>query len=313
MIFRLVSSLFIANNAIKRGGIAPLRTDIARSMSMVDSFPCVSNRAADVHLVPMFNDNYGFILVDKATRKTACVDPGDGPTMLDALNKMSLQLDAIFCTHKHADHVGGNSELKAAFPDAQVIGTRYEHVPGLNKPVGDGDKFEFGALKVSVYHTPCHTKGHVVFLVERNTMDADGTGDDSISDGQLQDAPLLFCGDTLFNGGCGRFFEGTAEEMLKNMDLLASLPADTQVYCAHEYTESNMKFLAHVDPQICGPVLKSVRQQRAAGQFTVPSTIGEQLKYNLFIKCREQRTQQLTGTSSPVEAMAALRTMKNNF
>ncbi|KAJ1442653.1 putative hydroxyacylglutathione hydrolase, partial [Ochromonadaceae sp. CCMP2298] len=271
----------------------------AKGTSLIKS--TVSHSFADVHLVPMFDDNYGFIIKDKLG-VTACVDPGDGAQMQRALEELGGGLDMILCTHKHMDHVGGNAALKQAFPDARVVGTRYERVPCLDQPVGEGDSFAMGALRVHVHHTPCHTKGHVVFLV------SDGKQGGAAGGG----APLLFCGDTLFVGGCGRFFEGSALDMLANMDMLGRLPPDTTVFCAHEYTLQNLLFLASVDPR-ASEQLDRVRATRVAGRPTVPSSIGTELSYNLFMLCREARTQQLLGASSPEDAMARLRAMKNAF
>lgn len=151
------------------------------------------------------------------------------------------------------------------------------------------------------------------------------------SDNKDESAPLLFCGDTLFVGGCGRFFEGTAAEMLHNVDRFAALPPQTQVFCAHEYTESNVRFLCAVEAGNWGgeikihndgsgqsdsiptSVIEEVKLRRKLGLPAVPSTIERELQYNLFMKCRESRTQRLVGASTAEEAMAKLRTRKNSF
>lgn len=276
-----------------------------------------SLKCADVLLVPMFADNYGHILVDRATNSAACIDPGVSRTytlkrnsltgsespaepgpVARRLAELKVDLKMLLITHKHNDHVGGNEYFASAFPGLTVYGPKYEPIPHLTHPVGDGDEFTLGSLNVRVIHTPCHTKGHVAYLVT----------------GAADTSPVLFPGDTLFVGGCGRFFEGTATDMLANMDAFASLPLDTTFYCAHEYTEANYKFLASVDPEVCGEKYKEVQQTRSRGLATVPSTIGEELKHNLFMRCRDRRTQQLVGALDlPVETMGKLRKLKNDF
>jgi hydroxyacylglutathione hydrolase len=252
---------------------------------------------AEVCLIPMFDNNYGFILTDKITNLSACVDPGDGETIKREVSKSNFNLKYVLCTHKHSDHIGGNVFLKKQFPDLQIIGTKYEKIPEITHPVCDGDDFSIGSLNVKVLYTPCHTKGHVLFYV---------TGENGCS-------PILFSGDTLFAGGCGRFFEGTADQMLNNMDLIAKLPSDTLVYCAHEYTENNYKFLSFIDPTNCNAKYEEIKSLRKTLIPTIPTTIQEEMRYNLFMKCRDLSTQRLTNTSNAVDAMATLRNLKNDF
>ena len=236
------------------------------------------------------------------------MDPGDGQAITQFLEKMNSQnpsspvdLKMILCTHKHNDHVGGNKHIKSMNPSVDIVGTKYEMVPEVTNSVGHGDSFHFGGLNIKVYHTPCHTKGHVIYAIYPKD------GDDS-------EAPLLFCGDTLFVGGCGRFFEGTAKDMLANMDLISStFPPESKVFCAHEYTESNLKFLASVDREGCGPVYEEVKRLRSNGIPTVPTELGKELKYNLFMMCRQPRVMEITNSATAEEAMYNLREMKNNF
>jgi hydroxyacylglutathione hydrolase len=256
---------------------------------------------ADVLFVPMFSDNYGYLLVDPDTQSVACVDPGDGQAILRAVTDSNLKLTTILATHKHADHVGGNVFLKDAVPGLEVIAGKYEEIPGATKLVADGDVFEFGGLVVRTCYTPCHTKGHIVYHIERKNPHPQFN------------RPILFCGDTLFAGGCGRFFEGTAEQMQRNMELFATLPPATQVFCAHEYTESNYKFLVSIDREICGEKYEEVQGKRRRGEPTLPSTIAEEMKYNLFMHCHTPSLQSKLGTSNPVDTMAEIRLRKNNF
>jgi hydroxyacylglutathione hydrolase len=260
----------------------------------------------DITIVPMFDDNYGYIIVDKATNQAAVVDPADSAPMFSVLQSLpDIELKQLWATHKHDDHVGGNVAFKKQYPSLEVIGTGYEHVPELTQPVKDGDVFTMGSLSIRVLHVPCHTTGHVAFYVED----------------EAKEARVVCTGDTLFVGGVGKFFEGTAEEMLVNMNRLSALPDDTVVCCAHEYTQSNLKFLQSIDPEICGAIYEEVVEKRKNGIFTVPTSIGKEKEYNCFIKCNDERIQQLTskalGDSSiighPNLVMKALREMKNNF
>lgn len=194
--------------------------------------------------------------------------------------------------------MGGNAFFASHFSSLKIMATKYEPIPHATHLLGSGDVFQLGTLSIEVLATPCHTKGHVVYLV---------TGKEGTS-------PILFTGDTLFVGGCGRFFEGTASDMLANMDLFAKMPPDTTFYCAHEYTESNYKFLNHVDPELCGERYQEIAKLRQNKLPTVPSKIENELKTNLFMRCRDERTQRLVGAmGSPVETMGMLRKMKNDF
>jgi len=283
------------------------------SVSKAAPFVQYENRFLKIHLIPMFNDNYGYIFTDKSSKLTGCVDPGDGIAIIKALQTLDLSLNYVLCTHKHMDHVGGNHDIKNEFSNVDIIGTKYEEIPALTTPVGHNDVFIIGGLKIKVLHVPCHTRGHIAFYITNNN-DHDIINDVNVIE-ENDNSPVLFSGDTLFVGGCGRFFEGTAEEMLNNMDQLRTLPYNTKVFCAHEYTESNLKFLSSVDPVVCNSVYEEVKMKRSAGIPTIPSTIGKELNYNLFMNCREERVQLLVNQAgcSPVDAMASLRTMKNNF
>ena len=236
------------------------------------------------------------MLVDRETKLAAVVDPGEPQAIINKLPSIPCQLSQLLCTHKHSDHAGGNEMLKSHYPNMEVIATKYEPIPSVDKLVGEGDRFKLGSLNIDVIYTPCHTKGHIIYIV-------------SGSSGKN----IMFTGDTLFVGGCGRFFEGTADEMLQNMNRLATYPTDSLVYCAHEYTESNFKFLAHIDPETCGERYQHIQQLRSQGIETVPSSIEEELKYNLFMQCQSSKLQKLLECSDAVETMAKLRTLKNNF
>lgn len=258
-----------------------------------------ANSVADVFAVPMFQDNYGYFLVDRETGDALTVDPGDGQVIYQVSKENKFKLTTVLCTHKHGDHVGGNEYLQKNIPSLQFIATSFEPIPCATQLVGEGDIIRWGSLRIRVLNTFCHTAGHVVYVIDNES--------DSSKD------PILFSGDTLFVGGCGRFFEGTAEQMLSNMDKLASLPGNTQVFCAHEYTESNFRFLNSLDSEMIGEKYQQIKELRAQGKPTIPSTIAEELRFNLFMQCRKSKIQEILGVTSPVDAMHELRTRKNNF
>jgi hydroxyacylglutathione hydrolase len=265
-----------------------------------------STACADVYVVPMFDVNYGFIFIDRVTNKAAIIDPGEPGPVIYAAKELYAQVEMALVTHRHGDHSGGNTAVKEAFPGAEIMGPTYEKIRHMSKGVSEGDSIILGSLKIDVLHTPCHTKGHVVYLVSPNDHRVDVNAAD----------PLLFSGDTLFVGGCGNFNEGTATDMLKNMDRLGNLPAETQVYCGHEFTFENLQFLSTIDTHSgseTSEMLADVTKKRETGEATIPSTIGRELEYNLFMKCREPLTQKLLDRQSPTETMTRLRELRNQF
>ncbi len=252
-----------------------------------------------VEPIPAFDDNYIWLLTHGDRPHCAVVDPGDDEPVREALATRGLRLEAILVTHKHGDHVGGIDGLKADWPEAVVYGPAHEPIRGVEQRLGTGDVVQLDGLDLAldVLDVPGHTEGHIAYS-----------------------APgLLFCGDTLFACGCGRVFSGTFEQLSESLRALAELPVDTRVYCAHEYTLDNIGFAKWVEPD--NPDLRvreeRVRALREAGRPSVPSSLGEELLSNPFMRTDQPAVVAAASRwagrelASPVEVFTALRTWKD--
>lgn len=267
--------------------------------------------------VPAFQDNYIWLLEPGGSNRVSVVDPGDAQPVLSLLEERQLELDTILITHHHADHTGGIDALLQRFPGAQVYGPAGSTIKGITRPMRDGDPLSLCRHDFTVLTVPGHTLDHIAYYSANA-----GPGDSGV----------LFCGDTLFAGGCGRLFEGTPEAMHGSLSRLAALPADTRIYCAHEYTLANLQFSLAVEPENedTAQRLKNDTQARNAGLPTLPSTIGLELRTNPFLRCHMEVIQRrvrarvgadsTTGSSvdcstdSPeVEIFTHLRQWKDTF
>ena len=255
--------------------------------------------AFEIVQLPCLKDNYVVLLHDTASMATACIDAPDAAAMLAELDARGWALTDILVTHHHADHVQGIAALKARFPKARVVGPQKEadKIAGLEVTVSEGDTVKVGALSASVIETPGHTLGQVNYWFAREK--------------------LLFSGDTLFALGCGRVMETPLEVMWQSLSRLAALPADTQVYCGHEYTQSNARFALSVEPDnaLLQARARHVDALRAHGNATVPSTIELELATNPFLRAANPELQQALGMSGadPAKVFAELRTRKDKF
>ncbi|MCY7317071.1 MAG: hydroxyacylglutathione hydrolase [Rubrivivax sp.] len=250
--------------------------------------------------LPAFADNYIWMLHDGA--RAVVVDPGDAAPVLKALDRLHLELTAILVTHHHADHVGGVNALRPRLK-GPVYGPAQERIPQPFMPLIEGDTIDVLGLHFAVIDVPGHTAGHIAYAQQG-----------AVSQG------LLFCGDTLFSAGCGRLFEGTAAQMHDSLSKLAALPGDMRVCCTHEYTLSNLRFAAAVEP---GNTIRQAYQLRcealrAQGQPTLPSSLDVELGINPFLRCDQAAViaaaqQHGAEDTSPVAVLGALREWKNRF
>lgn len=254
----------------------------------------------NVLAVPAFKDNYLWLIHDGV--HAAVVDPGDAAPILAALDARKLSLAAILLTHHHADHVGGVSDLLRRFK-VPVFGPRGENIPQVTNPLAEGDAVTIPELNLhlSVLDVPGHTRGHIAYVAREQGW--------------------LFCGDTLFAGGCGRLFEGTPEQMVTSLEKLVALPDATQVYCAHEYTLSNLRFAHAAEPDNAALAerIRTEQAKRDQGLPTVPSTIAVEKATNPFLRYREPAIAQhlikegRVNDPEPIAVFTALRQWKNNY
>ena len=247
--------------------------------------------------IPAFTDNYFWAL--HSGKQCAVVDPGDAKAVFDWLDERGLSLVTILTTHHHPDHVGGVAALRRKFGDIPVYGPANEAIPERTVALGEGDVVPLFGRTLKVWDVPGHTAGHIAYV---------GEG-------------FAFVGDTLFAAGCGRLFEGTPAQMAVSLARFAALPADTNIYCAHEYTLSNLRFALAVDGENDELIARGFQAQalRDSGIPTVPFTIGEERATNPFLRAGEPALRAAANAHAkrehgdPVDVFATLRKMKNDF
>ena len=246
--------------------------------------------------VPCLSDNYAYLVGVDGASEVLVVDPSESEPVIAALEREGLRLVAIVNTHHHHDHVGGNEGLRACFGALPVYAHQSDagRVPAQTEKVEEGQRLRVAGLDLDPLHVPGHTTGALAYVVE----------------------DAVFTGDTLFVAGCGRLFEGTPEMMHRSLvEKLGRLPPATRVYCGHEYTVANLRFAVHVEPDnhAAAAKLERVTAARARGEVPVPSTIGEELATNPFLRCSERAVARRFPGASAVEVFAAVRQAKDTF
>jgi len=248
--------------------------------------------------IPAFKDNYIWLL--KQNHYVAAVDPGDGQTVLKYIQQNNLQLTAILLTHHHFDHVDGVKDLVKQYP-VRVYGPKHETMAAVTHPLTENDQVELSelALNFKVIEIPGHTAGHIAYYAK----------------------PYLFCGDTLFAGGCGRIFEGTPLQLFQSLSKLAALPDRTQVFCAHEYTLNNLEFALQVEPDnnALQQRYRQIKALREKNIITLPSLLRDEKQTNPFLRCEQNTIKQAaesyaaTRLSNPAAVFKAIREWKDSF
>lgn len=252
--------------------------------------------------IPVLRDNYIFLLVDRSQQIAAVVDPAQAAPVLQQLEHLQLQLTAIFNTHHHSDHVGGNQELQEHFPEVVIYGGAKDRgrIPGQQVFLEEGDQVQFVDRVAQVYFVPGHTYAHIAYYFPPTSPSTPGE---------------LFCGDTLFSGGCGRLFEGTPAQMVDSLGKLRKLPDQTRVWCAHEYTLKNLQFALEVEDS--NPELQArfqeVRLARSQNQATIPAWLGVEKQTNPFLRWDIPRLQTKVGKTDNVGTFTRLRGMKDLY
>ena len=250
-----------------------------------------------VEIIPCLSDNYSYLIHETETSITSIVDPSEFNACDKIINKYK-KLDFILNTHHHADHIGGNLELKRKY-NSKILGFNLDknRIPGIDILLKENQKHKIGNLEFKVIFVPGHTKGHIAFFFEKEK--------------------IAFTGDTLFSLGCGRVFEGTHEEMFNSLNKIKKLPPDTKVYCGHEYTKSNLNFCLEYDSNNTNLKDKKIEidKKLSFNQPTIPSTISDEIKTNIFLRCNDPEIKHRLGLkdSSDVEVFSKLRDLKDSF
>ncbi|MGH6943429.1 MAG: hydroxyacylglutathione hydrolase [Geminicoccaceae bacterium] len=254
--------------------------------------------ALEIEQIPVLSDNYVYLIHEPKAGVTGVVDPALAAPVLDRLKAKGWSLDWILATHHHADHTGGNLELKQA-TGCRIAGPGADaaRIPGIDLKLFEGDRFTLGETLAEVLETPGHTSGHISYW--------------------FPEAAALFCADTLFALGCGRVFEGSFDQMWSSLSKLARLPDEARAYCGHEYTQSNARFALTIDPD--NPALKAraleIDGLRAAGRPTVPSTLAAERATNPFLRPNDPAIRRRLGMESASDALvfAEIRRRKDRF
>ena len=247
-----------------------------------------------ISLIPALSDNYIYLI--EWGNDAVIVDPAEAAPVLSTLEKKGLKLLYILNTHHHHDHVGGNEELKDV-TGCKIIGPYDDRIPDIDIKLSQGEEVVIGPLTYHVIYVPGHTSSHIAFYI--------------------QNRPALFCGDSLFAGGCGRLFEGTAEQMHDSLQKIATLPHNTLIFCGHEYTVKNLSFALSLEPEniVIQEQLKKMKALRNEGKPTIPTNLGIESKTNPFLRVKDKALRKSLNMedADDVEVFAHIRSLRNNY
>ena len=250
----------------------------------------------NIEIIPCLNDNYSYLLHDEVSNTIAIIDPSEFTPCDKIINKNFKKLDFILNTHHHYDHVGGNEELKNKY-NSTVLGFEKDknRIPGIDNFLKNNQDFKIGTLNFTTIFIPGHTKGHIAFYCEKEK--------------------IIFSGDTLFSLGCGKVFEGTHEEMFNSLNKLKSLPKNIKIYCGHEYTRNNLDFCLSIDSNNSFLIKKKVAIARQNKNCTIPTTMEEELKTNIFLRCDNNSLKSILkmNGASDKDIFSKLRVLKDSF
>ena len=250
-----------------------------------------------IEIIPCLSDNYSYLIHEKESNTVSIVDPAEFKTC-DNIVKKYEKLDFILNTHHHADHVDGNLELKKKY-SCKILGFELDkdRIPGIDILLKENQKYKIGSLEFEIIFVPGHTNGHIVFFFDKEKV--------------------IFTGDTLFSLGCGRVFEGSHKDMFNSLNKIKSLPPNTKVYCGHEYTKSNLNFCLTYDKNNIALKKKAINVERKLkkGLPTIPTSIGEEMETNIFLRCNDLGIKQALNLdlSSENEIFSKLRDLKDSF
>lgn len=263
--------------------------------------------------VPAFQDNYIWLIQSVETQSAWVVDPGESDEVIRILENTAFTLEGILITHHHFDHIQGVKKLKSVYPNSQIIGPKHSKMPWVTHIAKNEDVFTlFDTFSVSCIEVPGHTLDHVAYFGKHQ----------SVKDGASTQRSALFCGDTLFSSGCGRVFEGTAESLYHSLEKLKALDESTEVYCAHEYTDSNLAFCQYLLPNDLDieERIQEVKVFRSQNLPTLPSTLNRELLVNPFLRCDQPEVAKavytrlgIQGDYNPIEVFTQLRKLKDDF
>ena len=252
----------------------------------------------NIDIIPCLQDNYSFVVHDTETGTVAVIDPSEFKPIDNFIEKKFKKIDYIFNTHHHFDHTGGNLDLKKKYK-TRIIGSKKDEkrIPGIDTMISDNENFKLGNIEFKIFLIPGHTSGHICFYAKNEKV--------------------IFTGDTLFSLGCGRVFEGTHLEMLTSLNLIKKLPADTQIYCGHEYTKKNLDFC--IKYEINNNKLKNKKEwtiSRLNQKLpTIPTTVNEELNTNIFLRCTNTEVKKTLDmeNATELEVFKKLRGLKDVF